>query len=289
MKTPLLCAVSIAVVAGLAAAAPASAQEVRIRDAVARVAVIPEDRADIAVEIEPGSADLPALKVTRRGSDIRIDGDLGRNAIRDCRIGGGQAARPGDGAAVEVRGRGRIEMSQTPLIVVRTPRDVDIRADGAVFGSVGRGARAIDLANGGCGMWDVANTDGPLTVSLGGSGLVRAGTSQRLDVKLGGSGRVAAGATGALDVAVGGSGNVSVASVNGPTEIAIGGSGDVRVRGGVMPRLKAAIGGSGDVTVDGVAGDVEVAIAGSGDVRVAEVTGRTSRSVVGSGQLIVGR
>lgn len=288
MKASIFRAAPFAVLAGLAAAVPASAQEVRIRDAVARVAVIPEDRTDIAVEIEPGAAGLPAIQVTRRGSDIRIDGDLGRNAIRNCSAPS-DAARPGDGAMAEVRGHGRIEIAQAPLIVVRTPRSVSVSADGAVFGSVGRGASSVELANGGCGAWDVANTDGALAVALGGSGQVRAGTSRRLDVKLGGSGRVLAGSTGDLKVAVGGSGNVAVASVAGPADIAIGGSGDVRVQGGSASRLKVAIGGSGDVTFEGVVVDVDVAIAGSGDVRVAEVTGRTSRSVVGSGQLIVGR
>lgn len=277
-----------AVFAALAAASTAAAQEVRIRDAVARVAVIPEDRADIAVEIEPGSADLPRLRVTRQGAQVRIDGELGRNPIRDCTPGSGDG-RPGEGASVQVRGRGSVNVAEAPLVVIRTPRDVDVSASGAVFGSVGRGARSIELANGGCGVWELANTEGALRLALGGSGAIRAGTSATLDTSVGGSGDVLAGATRNLRAAVGGSGRIVVARVDGPADLAIGGSGAIAVRAGVLPNLKVAIGGSGDATVDGQVGDLDVAIAGSGDVRVAAVTGRTKRAVIGSGQLIVGR
>ena len=63
-----------AATAALAFAGAAQAAEVEIRDAGARVVVIPEDRSDIAVEIEQGTAGLARLTVTRRGSDVIIDG-----------------------------------------------------------------------------------------------------------------------------------------------------------------------------------------------------------------------
>lgn len=290
-------AVSTIVIAA-AIAAPAFAKpgpEVDIRHAVARVAVVVEDRNDIAVEIEQGSSDLPALEVTRRGADVRIDGGLRRRAVvnrgdglRNCNPGAGGQAQPGEGASVEVRGIGRVNLADAPLIVIRTPRHVNVGASGAVFGSVGRGAASVELGNAGCGTWNVANTEGDLSLSVAGSGDIRAGTSGSLDVSIGGSGSVTAGATRALDIAIGGSGDVVVARADGPTDIAIGGSGDVDIRSGNAPDLSISIAGSGDVNFGGVAGDVDVSIVGGGDVTVARATGSVSRAIMGSGDIRIG-
>jgi len=296
MKFALIAAASAAALTGLVAAAPASAADVQIRNAVARVVVIVEDRQDIGVEITQGRSRLPALQVRRNGRDVEIDGGLRRggvfgssDGVRNCNSGSANASQPGQGASVEVRDLGRIRLEDAPLIVLRTPRDVDVSAGGAVFGAIGRGARSVELGSAGCGNWNVANVDGDLDLSVGGSGSIRAGTSRSLDAKVGGSGSIAAGATGALDAAVGGSGDIVVASVRGPGDISIGGSGDVTVRDGRMDKLSVAIGGSGDVRYGGTTRDLEVAIAGSGDVRVAAATGAVSRSIVGSGTVHIGR
>lgn len=298
MKPAVSAAAVLAVMAASSAfAASAWAEEVEIRNAVARVIVIPEDRADIGVEITQGSSGLPQLQLERRSGKVRIDGGLGRsggfginnNAIRSCRSGPADARQPGDGASVEVRSVGRVRLEDAPLIVVRTPRAVEVSGTGAVFGAVGRGARSVDLGNAGCGSWTVANVDGAVDLSVGGSGAIRAGTSRSLEAAVGGSGSIYAGATGALEANVGGSGNIEVAAIDGDADIAIGGSGSVRIRDGRAPELNVSIGGSGDVRFDGAADDVSVSIAGSGDVRVAEATGRVSRSVVGSGDLHIGR
>lgn len=290
-------AMGSALAASAVLAAPAMAEDVTIRNAVARVIVIPEDRSDVGVEITQGSAGLPALRIERRGTQVRIDGGLGRGRgmsfnggqIGSCNNGPADARQPGEGATVEVRGKGRIRMEDAPLIVLRTPRDVEVSGGGAIFGSVGRGARSVELGNGGCGSWTVANVDGDVDLSVGGSGSIRAGTSRNLEAAVGGSGSVFAGATGKLDASVGGSGSIDVARVDGETRIAIGGSGDVRVRGGRASTLEVSIGGSGDVNFGGTAGDVSAAIAGSGDVRVAQATDAVSRSIVGSGDLRIGR
>lgn len=289
----LFAAAALPVAAVIGLAAPASAQDVRIRNAVARVVVIVEDRTDIGVEIEPGRSNLPALRVERDGSNVRIDGGLrrgrmGGSMIRNCHSGSG-GAQPGDGASVEVRDAGRVALSDAPLIVIRSPRDVDVSAGGAVFGAIGRGARSIELTSGGCGDWTVANTDGELDVTIGGSGSVRAGTSGRLDGTIGGSGTLIAGATRELDVTIGGSGEARVARVDGPVSVLIGGSGDLSVREGSAPRMSITIGGSGNIDFGGTARDVSVTIGGSGDVRIAEVTGNLSRTVAGSGDIRIGR
>lgn len=282
-----------------AAAGPALAQsgpEVEIRHAVARVAVIVEDRNDIAVEVEQGASGLPAIRVERNGRDVRIDGGLqrrgllrGGDGIRNCHSGPENARQPGEGASVEVRKVGRVNLSDAPLIVIRTPRNVNVDASGAVFGSVGRGASSIDLGHAGCGAWNVANTDGPLSLSIGGSGDIRAGTSSALDISIGGSGSITAGATRGLDVSIGGSGDVVVARIEGPMDVSIGGSGDVDVRAGTSPEVSVSIAGSGDVTFGGVAGDVDVSLVGGGDVNIARATGSVSRSIVGGGDVNIGR
>ena len=78
MKAILLSAVAAAATVAAATSALAQSPEVEIEHAVARVVVIVEDRADIGVEIQQGSSQLPALRVMRRGDDVRIDGGLGR-------------------------------------------------------------------------------------------------------------------------------------------------------------------------------------------------------------------
>ena len=271
MKTFATAAASVALLAALGAAAPASAKEteVRIRYAAARVVVIVENRADIAVEIEPGTGGLPMPTVTRSGDEIRINGNLGRHAFRRCESGPASARQPGEGASVEVREHGRVNLSAAPLIVVRSPPTVDINSeDSAVFGSIGRGATSIELGSGGCGDWTVANTAGSADLSIGGSGAIRAGTSGSLDASIGGSGNITAGATGDLEAAIGGSGTIVVTSANGTVDAAIGGSGDIRVNGGRPTSVDAAIGGSGDIIITGDAGPLDASIAGSGNITV---------------------
>lgn len=293
-----LAIVSAAAIAAAAVGAPAFAEpgpEVDIRYAVARVAVVIEDRTDIAVEIEQGSSGLPVVQVTRDGADVRINGGLRRrgflnrgDGIRNCNSGPENAGQAGEGASVEVRGVGRVNLMDAPLIVIRTPRNVNVDASGAVFGSVGRGAASVTLGNAGCGTWNIANTEGPVSLEIAGSGDMRAGTSTALSVEIAGSGSVRAGATRDLDVEIAGSGDFVAARVDGPTDIDIAGSGDVVVRTGTSPNLSISIAGAGDVEFGGVAGDVDVSIAGSGDVSVARATGSVSRSIVGAGDVRIG-
>ncbi len=293
MKAFATAAASVALMAALGAAVPASAQtpsEVRIRYAAARVVVIVENRTDIAVEIEPGSGGLPMPTVTRSGDEVRINGNLGRNAFRRCQSGPADARQPGEGASVEVRRHGRVDLSAAPLIVVRTPPAVDVSSqNSAVFGSIGRGASSIDLGSGGCGDWTVANTSGRMDLSIGGSGNIRAGTSASLDASIGGSGSITAGTTGDLDASIGGSGTITVATVTGKVEAAIGGSGDIRVNGGRPSSVDASIAGSGDITITGDAGSLDASIAGSGDITVTGTVASLDASLIGGGDVNVGR
>lgn len=296
MKLAIATAVSAVALAAVAGPAFAKEPNVEIRYALARVAVVVEDRSDVAVEVEQGSSRLPRVEVTRVGDEIRVNGGLRRrgglfngdnDGINNCH-NGPDGGRAGEGAWAEVRGVGRVNVADAPLIVIRTPRDVSVNASGAIYGSVGRGARSLDLGHGGCGRWDVANVDGSVSLSIGGSGDIRAGTSSALEVAIGGSGSVTAGATRDLDVSIGGSGDVTVSRLDGPLEVAIGGSGDVDVRNGTSPNVEISIAGSGDVNFGGTAGDVEVSIVGGGDVTIARATGSISRSIMGGGDVRIG-
>lgn len=271
----------ILIVAGAAAAAcnAANAATAEIRDAAARVTVIPEARSDIKVEMLSTNPKLP-LRVQVSEDRTIIDGDLERR-IRNCR--GGEGA-----ASVTVRGVGDIRGEDLPQVVIRTPASATIQAGGAVFGSVGR-SQELHLANAGCGDWTVANVEGAARISQAGSGDTRMGSSGGLRVKIAGSGDVVAGEVrGGADIDIAGSGAVSIKAVDGPLEIGIAGSGDVVIAGGKASAMKVSVAGSGNVEFRGVADTLAARITGSGDVSAHQVKGEISKTVIGSGSIHVG-
>jgi hypothetical protein len=258
----------------------AQAASVEVKDAVARVTVIPENRSDVKVEFLSTNPRLP-LRVTTFAGRTVINGGLGRR-IRNCR-GSGQNAR------IEVRGVGEVAWNEMPQVVIRTPPSADVSTGGAVFGAVGRSSE-LQLANAGCGDWFVANVEGRLRLSQAGSGDARVGSSGEARIRVAGSGDVsAADVRGSLQVEIAGSGDVSVASIAGPLDVHTAGSGDVRVHGGHASDMRVMIAGSGDVDFDGVADSLKARIAGSGDVHVRQVRGPISKTVMGSGGVSVGR
>ena len=277
MRIPII----LAMAAGACAAAGAAhAASVEIKDAVARVTVIPENRADVRVEILSSHPRLP-LQVRTFGGRTVVDGGL-FHRIRNCR-------GPMDNPRVSVLGIGDIGLGEMPQVVVHTPRDAHVQAGGAVFGSVGRSA-SLELGNAGCGDWTVANVEGQLRLNEAGSGNVRAGSAGEAHVRVAGSGDIwTTDIRGPLSVEIAGSGDVTVGSLGGPLEARVAGSGDVRVRGGHASTMNVSIAGSGDVDFRGVADSLKARIMGSGDVRVREVRGPISKMVMGSGGVTVGR
>ena len=276
MRLPVAIA---ACAAALGVAGAANAASVEIKDAVARVVVIPEDRADVKVEMLTSHPDLP-LQVRGAGGKWVIDGNLNRR-IRDCNASRGRTS-------VRVAGLGEVAYDAMPQIVIRTPRDAKVTAGGAVFGAVGKTA-SLDFANAGCGDWTIANVTGKLRVSEAGSGDVNTGTAGEAEIRIAGSGDVRTQAVaGRLEVSVAGSGDVGVAAVDGPAKIRVAGSGDVRIAAGRASVLDATIAGSGDVRMDGEVGDLDAQIVGSGDVRVRKVTGAVKKTVMGSGGVTIG-
>ena len=265
--------------AALAAAGGAQAATVEIRDAVARVVVIPEARSDIKVEMLSTNPSLP-LEVKTRGSEIVIDGGLGHR-ITSCSGVMGKVS-------VQVRGLGKVAYGDMPQVVIRTPRDVHVRAGGAVFGSVEK-TDSLELSNLGCGDWTVANVTHELRLNLAGSGDMLSGSAGSAVLKLSGSGDVHTQAIqGPLSVNLAGSGDIVAASVDGPLQVSLAGSGDIVVKAGKASEADLNLAGSGDITFGGVAGSLKARIAGSGDISVHEVTGPVSKAVVGSGEIHVG-
>ena len=104
-------------------AGAANAASVEVKDAVARVVVIPESRQDIKVEFLTTNPSLP-LQVRSMGDKTIVDGNLDRK-IKNCHGGDGKAR-------VYVAGIGDIAYDDMPQIVVRMPRDAKVEAGGAV-------------------------------------------------------------------------------------------------------------------------------------------------------------
>lgn len=271
----------IALLAGamvsLAASAAHAAVGLEIKDAVAQVTIIPEDRSDVRVEVLAGHSRLP-LKIREGRTRVVVDGGLRPGRIRSCDGAGG----------ARVAGVGDVALKDMPRLVVRAPRDVDVAAGGAVFGVIGR-ARSVTLGAAGCGDWTVANVQQRLAVNLAGSGDARTGSAATAKLRVAGSGDIAAGdVRGRLEADVAGAGNVRVRSVQGPLDVRMAGSGDVVVGGGRASAMTVSMAGSGNVVFGGVADSLNARIAGSGDVRVRQVRGPVKRSVMGSGSVQIG-
>jgi hypothetical protein len=277
MRLPMIIAsLGMVFAAGVAQAAT---PEVEIKDAVARVTVIPEDRSDIKVEFLSTHPKLP-LQVRTSGGKVIVDGSLDRK-IRSCKGERGVVR-------VDVAGLGSVAYADMPQVVIRTPRNVDIEAGGAVYGVVGKSA-SVELSNAGCGDWTIANVAGELKLSQAGSGDTFTGTAGRAVIHAAGSGDIKTMAiNGPLEASMAGSGDLRAASVNGALDIKVAGSGDVKVAAGQAEAMTVAIAGSGGVDFGGSAKSLKARIAGSGDIRAREVRGEVSKSIIGSGDVTIG-
>src|SRR5579859_2391692 len=132
----LAIALTLAAVGLAAGGAAVAGPSVELRDAVARVTVIPEDRADVKVEMLTTNAALP-LEVRTEGMTTVISGNLAHR-ISDCHS-------RGDRPTAWVRGVGEVSYDNMPQVVIRTPKAVVLETGGAIYGAVGRGATSLDL------------------------------------------------------------------------------------------------------------------------------------------------
>ena len=276
MRSAMIIATSTMV---LAAAGVAHAASVEVKDAVARVTVIPENRSDIKVEFLSTNPRLPLNVRTFAGRTI-VNGGLGRK-IHACR-------GTGDNVSVGVRGIGEVAWKDMPQVVIRTPRDVDIDVGEAVWGSVGRSA-SLKLGNAGCGDWTIANVDGGMRISQAGSGNTRAGSAGETRLRAAGSGNTTVGdIRGGLKVDIAGSGDIVTASIAGPLDVRIAGSGDVKIASGHATTMRVMVAGSGNIDFRGVAETLKATVAGSGDIRAKQVTGEVRKMIMGSGGVTIG-
>jgi hypothetical protein len=274
-------AVAFLAAAATAAAGAACAAEppsVELRDVVARVTVIPEDRADIKVEVLASNPKLP-LQISVVGGRTIIDGGLAHR-IRDCRRGEGSPS-------AVVRGLGRVDAQAMPNIAIRAPREVVVSSNGAVFGAIGRAA-GLELDDSGCSTWTLADVAGEARIHESGAGAVRLGSAGRLDIHLSGAARIhAMSARQGLQAALSGAGDVEVDELGGPLQAHVSGIGKVKVAGGRASAVRASVSGVGGVEFGGVADSLDASISGLGSVRVKTVTGPVTKSVSGAGRVTV--
>lgn len=264
-----------------ATAASAGDREPRVvvKNAVARVTVVPQDRADVQVVIKTNDPRL-VLTVEKKGERTIVEGDLKWNKIRNC-TGSGEAA------SAEVKDLGVIKYKDMPEVIIYTPKTVDVGSSGAVWGYIGR-ADGVNFANAGCGDWTIANVSGKLDIAQAGSGDVLAGDVGGLDLSVAGSGDTKLKAvSGMADISIAGSGNVVMASLNGNLDVSIAGSGDIRIFGGKADSVDVSVAGSGDIRFAGEATKVDASFMGSGDLWVTKA-GSVDKSVMGSGAVHVG-
>jgi hypothetical protein len=274
LATGLITAVVAAGAAGAAAAAPS----IEIRDAVARVVVIPEDRADVKVELLTTNRDLP-LEIRQSGSSVVIDGHL-NHRIRDCHANS-------DNPWTSVRGVGRVDYKDMPQVVVHAPKAVALQANGAVFGAVGRSA-SLDFDNSGCSAWTVADVAGAATLRDSGVGAIRMGQASRLELRLSGVTNVHATRVANLDANLSGTGGLTLNELTGPMEARVSGAGHIKVLQGKAGSIRAEISGVGGIDFGGQAQSLDAQISGIGGIRVKAVTGPVTKSVSGIGHVTIG-
>ena len=316
-RIPTALALAALAAAAPAFSAPASASPgVTVRNAAARMVVIPEARSDVRVDVQRGAdGRLPMPVVHREGDRLVVDGGLqgrvgGCGAFGvDWRVFDRRGSEPNPHVQrVMVRGVGPLTLDRLPVITAHVPMRTSLAVGDAVFGRVGP-TEALALANNGCGDWILADVAGPLEVAVHGSGDIHAGRAGVLHAALSGSGdlstedvegEAAVVTHGSSDTKLGrvgrglslelaGSGDVDAAEVDGPIASHQSGSGDVEIRGGRSPNVSVATSGSGDFSFKGQAGAVSVQSSGSGDIAIAHASGPVSKSHSGSGDIDIGR
>ncbi|MBS0331963.1 MAG: hypothetical protein JSS35_04295 [Proteobacteria bacterium] len=266
--------------AGLGAAgAAAAAPSVEIRDAVARVIIVPEDRADVKVEMLTTNAALP-LEVHAVGSTTVIAGNLAHR-INDCH-------GADDHPSARVRGVGEIRWEDMPQVVIHTPKAVVVESNGAVYGSIGRSG-SLDMQNSGCSGWTVADVAGDATLRESGAGNVHMGAAGKLELRLSGAGSVhATQVRQALDATLSGAGGVRIDEMNGAMMAHVSGVGHIKVAQGHATSIHASVSGVGGVEFGGDAQSLDASISGFGGIHVKSVSGQVVKSVSGGGHVSIG-
>lgn len=268
----------------------------RVRHAVARVVVTPEDRADFEIEIvSPGGVPMPTVEVN--GDQVTIDGHL-RGRISNCR----------DDGTADLRGYEPITPDNLPTITIRAPRALVMERGGAGITEIAT-AESVNFDLVGCGAANIADVSGALEVDMAGSGAIIAGAARTLNLDMAGAGSVTIGAVGEYaQVDIGGAGDVTIASLTGQLNADSAGAGNIAIQGGAITvaeidmagagdiniaapvqTLNVSMVGSGDVDIANTVGDIDADIAGVGVVSAQAVTGTITKDVMGPGDVRVGQ
>jgi hypothetical protein len=269
---------------------PAGAAALLIRNAVVKVTVVPEDRADIDVKILKANPRLLLTVQPGLNGDIVVDGSR-RYGMWGFILGGRttNCRREAGEPLVHVWGLGDVRGKDMPEIVVQVPLDAKVSTSGATYGSIGR-SESVDLRIAGCDDWTIANVARRLTIDDAGVARVRAGTSGSMRLDVAGYGDVKTGdVSGGLETHIAGAADIEHAAVSGPIEVHIAGHGVIRILGGHAAAMEVHIAGAGSIDDKGTADTLNAEIAGVGTINVAHVTGAITRSIAGVGTVNVGR
>jgi hypothetical protein len=266
-------------VVALSAPALANAASVELRGVYANVVVIPEDRADVAVDVHATDGKFPNPRITRSGDSILVDGGL------DSRMNHCSSIHPGRG--VRLPGYGWMSAGSALKITVHTPRNVHLTSSGAVLGDV-QAAQGVELNTNGCSDWHFANVGGTLSVRQEGAASITAGSAGKMVFDLSGFTHVDLAETHSLKVDLSGMGKVNLKSISGPVDANLSGMGSVDIDSGRAEHVQADVSGVGAFRLHGSASDLDATVSGIGGVHVDHVLGVVHKSVSGIGHVTVG-
>lgn len=269
--------------AGAALPLAASAAELVIDGAMARIVVVPEARSDLQVEVAPGSNSMLAVQVRRAGDRVVLRSNL---VARSC-------SSRGDGAdawremTVRFTNGARARMAEAPVITVHAPRDLTISGQGPVSGVVGP-MRNLTVRYDKCGHWKAANVAGRLDVLA-----TRGAAVSAQDVGYGvfradHGGAVAAESVADLDIDARNGGAVSVERAAGRARLNGEAGGAISVSGGRARDLQVTAVSGAAVSFGGRAGRVNASAQGGAVVSIAQADGPVTRSSGGGAILSIG-
>ena len=260
--------------------------QIELRDMVARVVVMPEDRGDIDIRVRYGSVKVPTLMVSQRGATTVLNGHLssGRQPNFSFRINVNDDDQvSSQGGKVHIAGIGLVNVSDLPLVFVRVPANVVVKDSAYTFGRV-TPSKSLDFIMNGSGEWAIEPVAGPLNIINSGSGTISVASAGDSIVDNMGSGDITLGTVRNLQVVLTGSGNFNVAQSNN-TLLQNQGSGDVSIkRSGA---LKVQLNGSGDLSLGDIMGGLNVINNGSSDISVQRVGGPVNLDISGSGDVSI--
>jgi len=258
--------------------------QIELRDMVARIVVMPEDRSDIDIRVRYGKVHVPTLMVSHHGNVTVLNGHLSnpnknfgfkfRIDINDTDNG------EVDKGTVFISGLGNVNIGDLPLVFVRVPQNAVVKDSAYSFGQV-KPSKSLDFIMNGNGDWQIEPVSGSLSVIDSGSGTLHVSSAGDSIIDSMGSGDIDIGSARNLRISLSGSGGFS-SGQSLDTELQNSGSGDVNL--GRVRNLRAQLNGSGDLTLATVGG-ISVVNNGTSDVRIARANGPVNLDLSGSGDI----